>query len=236
MKPSNALMKYHLTLNQASAAVIEAAIADPTEVGSGHERINQLDQWSKALKNRPEAAVLRNAISEAALGEFLLVSGLYRPAFASLRLFLEMSFAAIHFSANRIELTEWLQGRKDVVWSALIDAENGVLSRRYADAFFPALRASVDSHNTVAGKVYRNLSEYVHGNSNTWEGSAKSIELDSLLQEKWIQHMEDACTVVEYALVLRFLKEIDLKQTPALAETINSSLGHIEALREFLSK
>ena len=135
----NATTRFHVTLNEASAAVIRAATADPNEIGTAQEQIDQLDQWSKAIQSRPESIVFQNAISEVATGAFLLISGLYRPAFTSLRLFLELSLAAVHFSANRLELAEWVQGRKDVVWSALIDPENGILSRRYASAFFPLI-------------------------------------------------------------------------------------------------
>lgn len=232
----NATTKFHLSLNEASAAVIKKSTDDPAEIGNGQEYINQLDQWLKAIPNRPESIVLQNAISEAAFGEFLLLSGLYRPAFTALRLFLEMSLASVHFSANRLELAEWFQGKRDVVWASLIDKENGVLSKRYTDAFFPELGNSVQSYNATGSKVYRVLSEFVHGNSQTWDNSPNIIRFDRDLQTTWIKQLESASTVVMYALALRFLKEIDLRQVPDLASTIQSSLGNIEALRDFLNK
>jgi hypothetical protein len=38
-----------------------------------------------------------------------------------------MGLASIYFSANKMELHEWLDGRMDIKWSRLVDEENGVL-------------------------------------------------------------------------------------------------------------
>jgi hypothetical protein len=233
MSPS-ASTQFYLTLNTAASEVIERATADPTHVGHAQHRIDQLNQWREALISRPDSVVLQHAISEATVGLFLLVSGLYRPAFVSLRLFLELSLASIHFSANRLELAEWLTGNRDVNWSALIDVDQGILSVRYADAFFPELRDSVRTYNVIGLKVYRELSEYVHGNHHTWGNAPGGITHNADLQARWLSSFEFAATVVLYSLSLRFVKELPKSELTALAPLVLDSLGHIEALRQYV--
>jgi hypothetical protein len=231
---ANATTRYHLKLNKAVARVIEHSTADPGEVGRIQEKIDELTQWERVLSNRPESLVLRSAISEATVGAFLLISGLYRPAFVSLRLFLEMSLAMVHFSSNRLDLAEWTQGRRDVNWSELIDSGVGVLSRRYADAFFPDLRETVSTYNSIGGKAYRELSEYVHGNRQTWVNTPESIEFSATLQTQWASQFDAATGVVMYAMALRFLKELGPAEVAPLSATIGVSLGHIQAIQEYL--
>src|SRR5437762_10572024 len=121
---------------------------------------------------------------------------------------LELSLASVHFSTNRLELAEWLNGGRDVKWASLADGEQGVLSVRYADAFFPDLRDSVRTYNTIASKIYRELSEFVHGNHKTWGVTTDQIEFNEDAHARWLSNFADASTTVVYALCLRFLKEL----------------------------
>lgn len=230
----NASTKFYLKLNRDVADAIELATADPAEIGPIQEKLDALTQWERALASRPECRVLLSAISEATVGAFLLISGLYRPAFVSLRLFLEMSLAMVHFSSNRLDLAEWTQGRTDVNWSALIDAEGGVLSRRYANAFFPDLKETVGTYNAIGKRTYRELSEYVHGNSHTWGNTNVAIEFNRDLQSQWASHFEAATGVVMYALALRFLNELGPAEIAPLSSTIGNSLGHIQPIQDHL--
>jgi hypothetical protein len=230
----NATRRYYLSLNSDTRNVIENASADPTDLGRAQEQIAELDRWREVLSNRPEGVALKHGIYEATVGLFLLASGLYRPAFVSLRLFLELSLASIHFSANRLDLAEWIGGRRDNKWSDLINSDTGVLSLRYADAFFPELRDSVAIHNAIGSKVYRELSEFVHGNHQTWGNSGDKIAFDINLQSCWLAHLSVASTTVNFALTLRFLKEVPKSELPNLSHVVLSCLGHIEAIGDYL--
>jgi hypothetical protein len=67
-------------------------------------------EWRTVLNSGPDSIALEYAISEATVGIYLLAPGLYRPAFMSLRLFLELALATIHFSVNPGELVDLLLG------------------------------------------------------------------------------------------------------------------------------
>lgn len=233
--PSNATATYYLGLHDSVRTAIEQATSDPTEFGPAQQRIHEMNHWRELLLARPDTIVLQHAINEVTVGLFLLVAGLYRPAFVSLRLFLELSLASVHFSVNRLELAEWLNGTHDVKWSSLIDQDSGVLSIRYADAFFPDLRISVRNYNAIGSKVYRELSEFVHGNQHTWGGTTDQIVFNKELQSLWFSHFSAASTTVTYALSLRFLKDLKKEDVIAIAESVNDCLGHIEPIRDFIA-
>lgn len=187
------------------------------------------------LSARPEGIVLQHALNEATVGLFLLTSGLYRPAYLSLRLFLELSLACVYFSANRLELAEWMNGTNDIRWATLTHEESGILSARYANAFFPELRDSVRLYAAIANKLYRELSEFVHGNHHTW-GTTDQIVFDLTLQSRWLQNFQEAVTVVHYALCLRFMKELVPSEMAKVSGVVIDSLGHVAEIREVCSR
>ena len=231
----NLTTSYYLSLNAATKVTIEKSTSDPANIGRAQERVDTMNAWLRVLDPRPEAVVFRHAVNEATVGLFLLASGLYRPAFLSLRLFLELSLATIYFSANRVELAEWLNGAADVKWAVLSNEETGVLSLRYADAFFPQLRDSVRMYNTIASKIYRELSEFVHGNHHTWGVLSDQIAFNSSVQDRWLEYFDSASAVVLYASTLRFIKELDKGQLKVISPAIQDCLGHLESVREVLS-
>lgn len=232
----NATANFYLSLNNAARAVIERSTANPAGLGSAQGRIEDLSRWHESLAEHPEMIVLRHALNELTMGLFLLTSGLYRPAFVSLRLFLEMSLASVHFSANRLELAEWLNGIRDVKWVTLSDREQGILSVRYADAFFPELRDSVQTYNSIACKIYRELSEFVHCNHYTWGVITDQIAFNHEPHERWLSSFAEASTIVVYALCLRYLKELPKGTLVALSTVVQNCVGHVEPIREYLTE
>ena len=73
------------------------------------------------------------------LGLFALVSGLYRQAYGSLRLAVELTAGVCWFSTHRLDLAEWQSGERDLIWKEITNDEEGVLSPRFRKAFFPEL-------------------------------------------------------------------------------------------------
>jgi hypothetical protein len=233
---SNATANFYLSLNGATRTSIEQATNQPNELGRAQDRIEELARWRELLAEHPDALVLQHALNQATVGLFLLTSGLYRPAFVSLRLFLELSLASIHFSTNRLELAEWLGGLCDVKWATVSDSEHGVLSVRYAKAFFPELAESAPIYNTISRKIYRELSEFVHGNHNTWGGTTEQIAFNQDLQTRWLSSFAEASTTVVYALCLRFLKELSRQELASVATVVQSCVGHVEPIRDRLTR
>ena len=94
-------------LRTASETCIGATLR---EHRAGLGEVHLLDEDIAAWLTRiagPERDQISAARRELALAEYSVASGLYRQAYASLRLFLELSFAAVHFSVNEFERRQW---------------------------------------------------------------------------------------------------------------------------------
>jgi hypothetical protein len=232
---TNATATFYLDLNHAAENTITEASSNSFELGQIHDSLNDFQHWFRVLSPRAESALLKHAIHEVSLSLFLLVSGLYRPAYTSLRLFLELSLAAVHFSCNRLELAEWLAGRYDIKWSVLSDPDSGLFSPRYASAFFPQLREDVNTYRAIGTKTYRELSEYVHGNPHTLELTVDGLAFNSSAHSKWLQHFRDAALVVHFAYALRFIGEVSPADLANMSPFLNETLGHIESIRARLT-
>src|ERR1035437_6360717 len=97
----DALEKYYAALITASQTVASRALAETNDFSKAQSTVLDLHGWYKALSDRPESLVLLHAIQEFQMGLYALALGLYRHAFYSLRLALEISFLTSHFSCNR---------------------------------------------------------------------------------------------------------------------------------------
>jgi hypothetical protein len=226
---------FYLGLDDSARMAVHQSTVDPAELGRAQDRIQDLSHWRALLTDHPDNIVYQHALNEVTVGLFLLASGLYRPAFVSLRLFLELSLASVHFSVNRLELAEWLDGRRDVKWVTLADPENGVLSIRYCQAFFPELSETAPMYNAIACKIYRELSEFVHGNNHTWGIITDQIAFDRDLNHRWLRAFDEASTTVVYALCLRFLKELDKDDLAAVSAIVGYCVEHVESIRDYLA-
>ena len=179
---------------------------------------------------------MSSALNEAVTGLYLVAGGAYRPALTALRLFLELSLASIFFSANRLELAEWVAGNKDIFWSQLVDYDNGVLSTRYTKAFFPELSIEIGSFNAKARETYRGLSEYVHGNKATLATTEESLRYSADLMTMWFDHFHSATETVLIALSVRFLKELDDDSISTIAAATRDRIGYIAPIREYIEQ
>jgi hypothetical protein len=86
------------------------------------------------IARRPESNVLSLAIREYQFALYAVAAGNYRHAFISLRLFLELALSTVYFSATEIKLRKWMANQGDIVWSALVDRDNGIYSASFVSA------------------------------------------------------------------------------------------------------
>ena len=161
--------KYLTKLNTESQSVFNQSMLNKENLGTLHHLSSCIYEFSGSVIDPQEKGMLETVSAQLESATFNLTLGLYRQAFSSLRLALEMGLAAIYFSANKMELHEWLDGRMDIKWSKLVDEENGVLSKRFAKAFFSDMGGEVENYRKNTISVYRKLSEYVHGNNVDWQ-------------------------------------------------------------------
>ncbi len=209
--------------------------ADEVGVHSdSHHYALDLEEWINILSSRPELPLLIAALREYQFGLLALVLGQYRQAFMALRLFLELGLSGVLFSANELDFRLWLGGSKDIVWNRVVDPESGVFSKTFVRAFFESLEDEAPQYKNIAESVFRECSEYVHGNAYTHNRLPDSLRFEQNIFFDWHEKAKSARVVLSFALSLRYLHFVDKTSLRVLEPIIVDDLGHISAIRALL--
>ncbi len=165
-----------------------------------------------------------------------VAQGQYRQSFMALRLFFELALASIHFSANEFNLRMWIQGSQDIIWQSLINADTGVLSKNFLKAFNPATSEHATQFRTLAEKVYRECSEYVHGNAHTHESLPEHIVFIDKIFTDWHLKAENIALCINFAFSSRYLYLAKKETRIKIERTVMDSIGHLDCIRALFSE
>lgn len=198
--------------------------------GSAHHKTACIFEFSERLSDKDEREMLETVSAQLEASCFSLALGLYRQAFTSLRLAFEMGMGVAYFSINKLEHQEWIGGKGDIKWSKLIDNEIGVLSARVTVAFFPELIEETKEYKIRASDVYRKISEYVHGNKETWTKSGIKLQINESLTEQFFNDFHEVFEILLFVLSCRYLKSISGENLEGL-EFIQHQLNHLSPIR-----
>jgi hypothetical protein len=226
------LQQRYEEIAEATKLVRQQSVGDGVAIEAAHAIIDEIRLWQTALNTRPEAVIFVQVISVLEMGIFSLVSGLYRQAYGSMRLAIELIAGLSWFSTHRLDLAEWQSGEKDLIWREITNQEEGVLSPRYRKAFFPELNEE-RRYGGLYAKLYRELSEYVHGNANTWTSGSDEISFNQSLHTGWLQKFETFALVVHVLLSLRYLQEISAENLASLEPALRGRAPQVTALTKF---
>ena len=166
----------------------------------------------------------------------MLTQGFYKHSFMCLRGFLEQTLFAIQLSTNELHMRQWFTNQKDVYWSSIIDVDNGLFSKSYIDAFYPIISDNTNEFLVMSREVYRECSEFVHGNFSVSEHTfnLKFREKTFLL---WHEKVDTIQLIITFSLFVRYNELINTKELINQSETIISDkLGYIEAIRDFYNR
>lgn len=224
---------YFNKINECSQEIFRETLLDSSSFGKAHHLSACIFEFSENLSDTDDKKLLRAVSSQIESSALSLALGFYRQAFSSLRLVLEMGLGAVYFSLFKLEYQEWLRGKADIKWSKLIDSENGVLSQRLTNAFFPELSDYIHGYNEKAGNVYRKLSEFVHGNHETWEKSGLILSKNDEFISQYFNYLESVKEVLLLALSCRYIKTLSFEQLEAI-QFISEDFGHVEPIRVLL--
>jgi hypothetical protein len=224
------IQDYFNKINECCQGIFHETLLDTSSFGKVHHLSACIFEFSENLADIHDINLLRAVSSQIEASALSLALGIYRQAFSSLRLALELGLGTIYFSLFKLEHNEWLRGKTDIKWSKLIDSNNGVLSNRLTSAFFPELNDYVNEYNDKAGSVYRKLSEFVHGNYETWEKSGLVISKNDELICRYFRHLESVKEVLLFSLCCRYMKTFLPEQLETM-QFISEDLGHIEPIR-----
>jgi len=223
---------YYQKLNGKSQSIFTETLGRPEVLAKGHSAALGLYSVRSCIDG-DEATMLDVVCIQLETSCLALTYGLYRSAFTSLRLALEFGLGALHFSSNKLAYREWRNGltEADIKWSAINSEDSGVFSSRFSSAFFPALNEHVGDYRKRAAKIYRKLSEYVHGNNATWEATGLALSYSSALHDSFLAHLNEVNEVILFGICCRFLIELNPAQIEEIEPIFMPTFSHIEPIR-----
>ena len=225
---------HYRTLVSRSSDALEALLNSSEasqRLTSAHNFIADLELLSQTISGRPEAIMINLAARELSFSSYAAAAGKYRHATISLRICLEIAIASVYFSAYEIRLRKWLADEGDIVWSSLMDVDEGVFSKSFIRAFDVDMAEYGRQYAAICKKVYRECSEFVHGNKHTHPGVQQAISFDELLFQQWAERVAAVRTSVLFAFGARYLSILPQDLLNALEGLMIDSLGHLTPIQ-----
>lgn len=226
---------HYQTLADRGRALVDEMIADASALPAqttSHSFIADFELFRLAIADRPEATLLDAALTEYQFALYALSIGSYRHAFTSLRLSMELLLGSVYFSAHEIKFRKWTAKSEDIVWSAIIDKENGVFANNFIGAFFTDLRTEGSAYRVTAEKVHRECSEYVHGNYHTHRESDLGRTYDPTVFLEWHDRAKTVRSVFIFAFSARYLTLLPRATVNGLEALIVEAMGSLEQIRD----
>jgi hypothetical protein len=229
------IQEYFSKLNDESQSIFTQSISEKEKIGNLHHLSACIYEFSGYVLDPQEKRILNTVSAQLESSNYNLMLGLYRQAFSSLRLALEMGLAAIYFSASKLEFHEWLDGRMDIKWSVLVHEENGVLSKRFTTAFFNEIGDEAEDYRNKATTVYRKLSEYVHGNNETWINGGIKLTYNENIFDKYCNYYKNVSEVILFAATCRYVKNFNESDRESL-QFLPEEFSHIMEIRKLFGR
>ncbi|QGW77010.1 hypothetical protein GPJ81_10085 [Pseudomonas alkylphenolica] len=232
------VVQYYRELIQNSNTVLGAMIeANGTEaLTASHNYLLDYDALKMAIADRPEAAVFDSAVKEYQFALFALASGQYRHAFGGLRLFFELMLATVQFSAHEIDYRMWAKDSKDINWSALKDSQTGVFATNFIRAFNPDFSDCGKQYLAIAEAVYRECSEFVHGNAGTHAILPTDITFQNDVFCSWHNKATTMRLAIIFAFSARYLNYVDRDATERMEPIITDVIGDLPPVRAIFAQ
>ena len=186
--------------------------------------------WVECLKDIPQSILLKSSLNECATANLFCSQGLYKHAMISLRLCLEHCLYAIHMSSNDFYFRRWKAGQEDMKWAAITDGNTGIFSKSFIRAYAPEFEERSTELNGIASNVYRECSEYIHGNYSKLNCLPGQNEFNQDMLSQYISRFQSISYLLSIALVIRFKEQI---VSQGLLSTLENAIMHnIEMLPE----
>jgi hypothetical protein len=188
--------------------------------------------WETRLLHRPETRLVSDARRELGFAIYSAASGLYMQAYSTLRLFLELSFAAVSFSVDEVLRRQWLADRTDFRWSKALDEKDGVLAPAFVREFYPRAATDAPHYRARAAELYRHCSQFIHGKTVATSALPKTLSYSEDVLLDWCSTARGSAEAVLYVLYCRYADELLPADDGQLANTLEFSFSHLRSVRE----
>ncbi|MER7903357.1 hypothetical protein ABTX84_08845 [Streptomyces sp. NPDC095614] len=226
------LMKLH---EQARISIDRTTGSNSAVLGQLLRLDLDIKSFERRISGRPEVTQLRSARKELGYAVYAAAAGQYRMAYGSVRLFLELGFAAVYFSANELKRRKWLSDRGDFSWSKALDEDEGVLSKSFVMEFNEEAVGHAAGYSKSAALCYRHCSQFIHGKASVTDHLPDGFEYSPDILVDWLETSKKAAESVLYLLYCRYADELLASDDGhELRAAIEHSFGHIPEVRNTL--
>lgn len=205
------------------------------QIASANAFIEDYSLWRNWITTKYGGEIFQLAASEYETALLFSLQSLYKQAFTALRACLEHTLFGIQVSTNLYQYLSWKQNTKDVYWSEITNNETGLFSRNYISLFFSNLVDDSSLILELAKRVYRECSEFTHGNYIAWKSLSESAIYDENLLTKFLDLIKNVRYIIEFSFFVRFANEISASDLQTLEPQISEYLGHFKEVSHYLS-
>ncbi|RAJ76656.1 hypothetical protein CLV59_108176 [Chitinophaga dinghuensis] len=200
--------EYLNRINNESQAIFKESLKEEEQFTNAHRMSACIFEFAQLLTETNEKKMLITTSEHLEAASMNLALGFYRQAFASLKLALEVGLGAVYFSVYKMEDYEWQNGIADVQWQKVIDKETGILSKRFATAFYPEMENAVKKYHESTTALYSQLSAYVHGNTGKWDWEFNGIFLryNATLAKTYFELSASVTETILFVLFSRYIR------------------------------
>lgn len=224
--------EYYIQQKYESEKVFDSSLDGKNNplINASNIRLHDLAKWTEILSDRFEHQIYQNALTQFQFTMQALNFGFYSISFFGLRFLLERFLVGILLSSNEYRYRLWKQesGYSDISWASILDADDGIYSKRFSDAFFPELRDELNHYKGLTKKVYRECSEFVHGNHHTIHKVPERIAYDDDLFKSWHEKANIIFEILFFTLNLRYSNFINRQ---SLLEIEDINIDHLNFIK-----
>jgi hypothetical protein len=201
---------------------MEASLAENIlpQIGKCHAFGSDYDEWLKVLANNYETIIYRAALDEYQQGLFLLVSGSYRQAYESIRFCLEQTLFGLFLSVNELHFKLWKRSTRDLFWAEIINENTGLYCKDFIISYAPEFLDVASELCKIASQLYRELSEYVHGNPRALHTLPSTRSFSESCFNDIISKVDSLKYLVNMSFFIRYKEQI----------VVGDSLGALEPI------
>lgn len=223
--------KYSQLQSMMADNIVKSTNSHLADLGELQQIDAEFDLWTNYMLNH-DIRQFFIARREFAMANYCASSGMYRQAYSSLRVFLELSFATVYFSAHEFDRRRWEKGKLDYSWRLGLDEQSGVLSKEFVEVFQNGLVNHAMDFAKKASNSYRCCSEYIHGKATMSRLLPEGLQYEKRVLEDWIGHAKDAGEAVLFLLLVRYGDKT--MEDPEILEVVAERFGFLSGVRELI--
>ena len=181
-----------------------------------------LENWINICGKESAKELFAEAQTNCIYSIYMCAQGLYKEAIISLRQCLEHTLFAIMLSTNDYRYRLWKLGQYDMSWAQLMDDQNGVFGKQFISVYANDIDSSRNiEFLNIAKAVYRECSEFVHGNYKKLSILSNGLQYNENAFERYIDCFSSIQYVISMALFIRFR---ELLNVPEVLTTLESAI------------